>query len=78
MRELLEDNQKILGAVTRGAIDLLAKSANSQTGVAKGLLDSTNRIRFRNGDDYEYNPNGNPQSSIYMHKYPEIPQSAMM
>ena len=75
--ELLEDNQKILGAVTRGAIDLLAKSANSQTGVAKGLLDSTNRIRFRNGDDYEYNPNGNPQSSIYMHKYPEIPQSAM-
>lgn len=75
--ELLEDNQKILGAVTRGAIDLLGKSANSQTGVAKGVLDATNRTRFRNGDDYEFNPNTNPQTQIFMHRYPEIPQSAM-
>ncbi len=75
--ELLEDNQKILGAVTRGSIDLLGKSANSQTGVAKGVLDATNRIRFRNGDDYEFNPNTNPQTQVYMHKYPDIPQSAM-
>lgn len=75
--ELLEDNQKVLGAVTRGVLDLLGKSANSQTGVAKGVLDATNRARFRNGDDYEFNPNTNPQTQIYMHKYPEVPQSAM-
>lgn len=75
--ELLEDNQNILGAVTRGIIDLLGKSANSQTGIAKGVLDATNMIRFRNGEDYEYNPNSNPQSQVYMHKYPEIPNSAL-
>ena len=74
--ELLEDNQKILGAVTRGVIDLLGKSANSQTGVPKGLLDATNLIRFRKGQDYEYNPVNNPQA-IFQHKFPEIPQSAM-
>ena len=74
--ELLEDNQKILGAVTRGVIDLLGKSANSQTGVPKNLLDATNLIRFKKGQDYEYNPTGNPQT-IYQHKFPEIPQSAM-
>lgn len=75
--ELLEDNQKILGAVTRGTIDLLGMSANSQTGIAKGILDATNRIKFNNGENYEYNPNQNPQAQIFQHKYPEIPQSAM-
>lgn len=74
--ELLEDNQKILGAVTRGVIDLLGKSANSQTGIPKGLLDATNLIKFKKGLDYEYNPTTNP-NAIYMHKFPEIPQSAM-
>ena len=58
-------------------MDLMGKSANSQTGVAKGMLDATNRARFRNGDDYEYNPNSNPQAQIFMHKFPEVPQSAM-
>ncbi len=75
--ELLEDNQSILGAVTRGTIDLLGKSANSQTGVAKGLLDASNKIRYLRGDNYEFNPNQNPQTHIFTHKYPEIPQSAM-
>ena len=75
--ELLEDNQKVVGALTRGVMDLMGKSANSQTGVAKGMLDATNRARFRNGDDYEYNPNSNPQAQIFMHKFPEVPQSAM-
>ena len=39
--ELLKENQRILGAVTRGMIDLLGKSANSQQGFAKGFLDPT-------------------------------------
>ena len=75
--ELIEDNQAISGALTRGMIDLLAKSANAQTGFSKGLLDSTNKIKFRNGDDYEFNPQFSPQQHTFMHKYSEIPVSAM-
>lgn len=75
--ELLEDNQAIVGAVTRGMIDLLGKSANGQTGFSKGFMDSTNKIKFKNGDDYEYNPNFNPNVHVHQHTYPEIPASAM-
>lgn len=76
--ELLEDNQKILGAISRGMIDLLGRSANSQQGFAKGMLDPLNRRRYENGQDYEYNPNTNPQVSLIQHKYPELPQSALL
>ena len=75
--ELLEDNQKVLGAVTRGMIDLMARSANGQTGFAKGMLDPVNRRRYDAGADYEFNPNLQPSAGIYAHKYPEIPQSAL-
>lgn len=76
--ELLEDNQKILGAVSRGMIDLLGRSANSQQGFAKGMLDPLNRRRFENGQDYEFNPNVNPTQGLIQHKYPELPQSALL
>lgn len=75
--ELLADNQRILGAVTRGMIDLLGRSANAQRGIAKGLLDPMNKRRYENGEDYEYNPSQNPAQSIIDHKYPELPQSAL-
>ena len=76
---LLEDHHNIIGALTRGMIDLMGKSANGQTGSPKGLLDEVNKQRFLSGQDYEYNGinNLNPQISIFQHKYPEIPQSAM-
>jgi len=73
--ELLEDNQKIIGALTRGSLDLMGKSANSQTGFKKGLLDVTNRRKFNRGDDYEFNSNEDPRQGIYAHTYPEIPAS---
>lgn len=76
--EMLEDNQAILGAVTRGMIDLLGRSANSQQGFAKGMLDPLNRRRFENGQDYEFNPNVSPNAGHITHTYPEIPQSAML
>lgn len=76
--ELLEDNQKILGAVARGMIDLLGRSANGQQGMAKGMLDVVNRRRFENGQDYEFNPQTNPANNYIQHTYPEIPQSALM
>jgi hypothetical protein len=73
---LLEDNQKIIGAVTRGMIDIMGKSANGQTGVRKDALDITNRRKFDKGQDYEFNVNVDPRQGIYMHTFPEIPNSA--
>jgi hypothetical protein len=76
--ELLEDNQKIIGALARGLIDLMGRSANGQQGFAKGMLDPLNRRRYENGQDYEFNPNVNPEMGLINHKYPEIPQSALV
>ena len=73
---LLEDNQKIIGAVTRGMIDIMGKSANGQTGLRKDMLDTTNKRKFDKGQDYEFNSNVDPRQGVYMHTYPEIPASA--
>jgi hypothetical protein len=74
--ELLEDNQKILGAITRGMIDVMGRSANGQQGFAKGMLDPLNRRRYEDGKDYEFNPNMPIQQGLIEHKYPELPNSA--
>ena len=73
---LLEDNQKIIGATTRAMIDILARSANGQTGIRKDMLDVTNRRKFDKGEDYEFNADVDPRQGVYMHTSPEIPQSA--
>lgn len=73
---LLEENQRILGAVTRGMIDLMGKSANGQTGIRKDMLDATNKRKFLAGQDYEFNGNVDPRQGVFMHTYPEIPMSA--
>ena len=75
---LLEDNQRIVGALTRGMVDLLGRSANSQTGLAKNMLDSSNKVRFHSGQDYEFNQQIDPHTGVYQHRYPEIPQSALV
>lgn len=74
--ELLEDNQKIVGAVTRGMIDIMGRSANGQTGMAKNVLDVTNKRKYDRGLDYEYNAQIDPRMGFHMHTFPEIPQSA--
>lgn len=76
--ELLEDNQRVLGALMRGMVDLLGRSANAQQGFAKGMLDPLNRRRYESGQDYEFNPNLTPAAGLIQHKYPELPQSALM
>lgn len=76
--ELLEDNQKLIGAVSRGMIDILGRSANGQTGIRKDMLDSTNRRRYEKGLDYVFNPGVDPRQGVHMHTYPEIPQSALV
>lgn len=75
--ELLADNQAVLGAMTRGMVDLMGRSAASQTGYAKGFLDPLNKRRMQNGDDYEFNMNIPPASGVHHHTYPEISQSAL-
>ena len=74
--QLLKDNQRITGAVTRGMVDLLGRSANGQTGYPKQMLDVVNKRKFEAGMDYEYNPNANP-NAIVQHKFPELPASGL-
>lgn len=74
--ELLEDNQKVLGAVMRGMIDVMGRSANGQTGMRKDMLDAVNRRKYDSGMDYEFNANVDPRQGIHTHTYPEIPASA--
>jgi hypothetical protein len=76
--ELLEENQKIIGAVTRGMVDSMARSANGQMGRRKDALDVTNRRRFDRGEDYDFNGAVDPRQAFFMHTYPEIPQSAQL
>ena len=75
--ELLGDNQELLSAITRGMIDIMGKNANGQTGISKNFLDVSNQIKYRNGDDYFFNPGFDPRAHIHTHSFPEIPNSAM-
>lgn len=75
--ELLEDNQRIQGAALRGVLDVLGKTAVGQRGTAKGFLDTGNRRKFQNGEDYEFNPNQSPATGIFDHDFPPLPVSAM-
>ena len=74
--ELLDEHQQIIGAVTRGVIDTLGRSANAQTGMQMSMLDPVNKRLYKKGEDYEFAPNVNPQTGIYVHTYPEISNSA--
>lgn len=75
LAELLKDNQNIIGAVQRGMIDLFGNSANGQQGIAKGWLDPINMQKFKNGDNFEFNPLGDLRASYYMTSYPEVSSS---
>jgi len=75
---LLEDNQRIIGAVTRGMIDIMGKSANGQTGMRKDMLDATNKRKYEKGQDYEYNGGIDPRMGVFMHTFPEVPMSAQL
>lgn len=73
---LIEDNQKVVGAVTRGMLDILASNANGQRGTRKGALDVVNKRRLSQGQDFEFNGNQDAKSIFHVSAYAEIPQSA--
>lgn len=73
---LLIDNQKVVGAISRGMIDVMARSANGQIGIAKGALDAVELRKFNNGENYQFNPGNDPRLAIFMHKFDELPASA--
>jgi hypothetical protein len=74
---LIEDHQDIIGAVTRGMIDLMGKSANAQQGISANALDPAQKLRFEQGKDFIFNPDVDPTKAFWMATYPEIPQSAL-
>lgn len=73
---LLEDNQAVAGAVKRGMIDLMARTANGQRATRKGALDSVDRRKRDRGEDFEVNATGSLAEVFYQDKFPEIPQGA--
>ena len=76
--ELIKDNQQIIQALTRSLIDIQARSANAQIATPKGFLDTINKKRFSDGEDYEYNPTGtHPADAVFMHTANEVPQSIL-
>jgi hypothetical protein len=72
LAENIGDNQKVKTAITRGIIDNMAKSNNGQVGMRKAALDGTNRKRFLNGDNFEFN--GTP-GDFWQGAYNQIPGS---
>ena len=74
---LIEDHQDVMGAVTRGMIDLMGKSANAQQGISANALDAAQKLRFEQGKDFLFNPDVDPTKAFWMASYPDIPQSAM-
>ena len=75
---LIGDNQDIIGAITRGMIDTLGSSANSQTAIAKDALDSLNMNKFIRGEDFMINPGVPANQAIYQFTYPELPQTPLV
>ena len=73
---LLEENQDIAGAVTRGMIDTMARSANGQIGARQDAMDNPNKRKFRLGEDFEFRGDSDPRNLFHSFVYPELPQSA--
>jgi len=69
----IEDQQKVITAITRGIINNMAASNNGQVGIRKGALDPVQKKRMLDGKNFEFN--GNP-SDIWQGSYNQIPASA--
>ena len=75
---LIGDNQDIIGSITRGFIDTLGKSANSQTAITKDAIDPINFNKFIKGDDFMLNPGIPANQAVFQFTYPELPQTPLV
>ena len=71
--DLIEDQQKIITAITRGLINNMAQSTNGQIGIKKMALDPIQRKRFFAGKNFEFN--GSP-NDFWQGNFNPIPGSA--
>ena len=71
--DLIEDNQKVMTAITRGIINNMAQSTNGQVGIRKGALDAIQRKKFFAGKNFEFN--GTP-GDFWQGSFNQIPSSA--
>ena len=71
--DLIEDNQKVITAITRGIINNMAQSTNGQVGIRKGALDAIQRKKFFSGKNFEFN--GSP-ADFWQGSFNQIPGSA--
>lgn len=72
LAENIGDNQKIKTAITRGMIDNMARSNNSQVAIRKGALDMHNRKKFLQGKNFEFN---GTKEDFWQGSYNQIPGS---
>ena len=69
----IQDQQKVITAVTRGIINNMAASNNGQVGIRKGALDPVQKKRMFEGKNFEFN--GTP-NDVWQGSYNQIPSSA--
>lgn len=73
---LLEDNQRVMGSLARGMIDIMARSATGQRVWKKDALDIVNEKRMKAGEDFAINPHvTNLNEAFYQFTYTDIPGS---
>lgn len=73
---LIKDNQDIIGALTRAAIDTMASAAAGQKGFLANSLSPLNKQRLQNGEHFEVNPNvSDVRNAIVNTEIPELPSS---
>ena len=73
LAENIGDNQKVKTAITRGLIDNMARSNNGQIGFKRGALDTRNRKRFLEGENFEFNTTA---ADFWQGSYNQLPKSA--
>jgi len=76
--ELLRDSQLINGALMRGVLDTLGKSAAGQRGLRAQALSPTERRKFERGEDYMTREGVNPEDAVYIHQFPEVSQTPLV
>lgn len=74
--ELTEPSQKNVTAVTRGILDLLAKSANGQRAFRDNSLDLVNKRKFLTQQDFSFRSDiQDPRQIFHTFQYPDISPS---